>query len=45
MDAARGVSDGQKQVCSLVHMIQLRRLLCDVSCPECNETGLAITVC
>ena len=45
MDAARDVSAGQEQVWSLVHMFQLTRLLCDVPCPECSETGLSITVC
>jgi hypothetical protein len=45
MGAADRVGDGMEQSWILAHVFQLTRLLKDVSCPTCGETGLYISVC
>lgn len=45
MGAADRAGDGMEQTWILAHVYQLTRLLTDVSCPTCGETGLHISVC
>ncbi|XP_076456280.1 uncharacterized protein LOC143290587 [Babylonia areolata] len=44
MKAAERVGEGEEQQWALVHMYQLNRLLCDLCCPECGETGLSVQI-
>ena len=46
MGTAENVESGdEQQHWILAHVFQLTRLLTDVSCPDCGETGLSVTVC
>lgn len=42
---AASVGDGDEQHWVVAHVFQLTRLLSDLACPNCEETGLEITVC
>ncbi|KAK7088261.1 hypothetical protein V1264_022197 [Littorina saxatilis] len=44
MDADEDVADCSDQLWSFTHVFQLTRLLSDLTCPVCKETGLSITV-
>ena len=45
MGTAENVESGdEQQHWILAHVFQLTRLLTDVSCPDCGETGLSVTV-
>ncbi len=35
----------EQQQWIIAHVFQLTRLLTDLSCPDCSETGLSVTVC
>lgn len=43
--AANVESEDGEQHWILTHVLQLTRLLTDVHCPECDLTGLSVTVC
>jgi NAD-dependent SIR2 family protein deacetylase len=42
-DNAETVNEQQQWI--LANVLQLTRLLTDLSCPDCGETGLSVTVC
>lgn len=45
MKTAANDVEVQDQNWILLHVFQLTRLLCDIHCPECLETGLSVNVC
>ena len=45
MGAAENIGAGDEQCWAIAHVFQLTRLLLDLSCPHCEETGLSVTIC